>query len=109
MCQQHVTGTFKNGALTMRVVLLTVVAVLLMLCSSQAPTNPRAAIVRATFDPGRCEQIGANVYNCNSEHGDPTQAMGLHEAGATNDARVIRGTCADGYQDVQGQGCMPAD
>jgi hypothetical protein len=94
----------------MRVALLSVVAVLLLMsCSSQAPTSPKAAMSRATFDPGRCEQIGPNVYNCNSEHADPTQAMGLHQAGATNDARVIRGTCADGYQYVQGQGCMPAD
>jgi hypothetical protein len=96
----------------MRVALLSVFAVLLLTsCSSQAPesTNPRAAMSRATFDPGRCEQIGPNVYNCNSEHADPTQAMGMHQAGATNDARAIRGTCADGYQYVQGQGCMPAD
>jgi hypothetical protein len=66
-------------------------------------------MARATFDPGRCEQIGPSVYNCNSEHADRSQAEGLRQAGATNDAQAIRGTCADGFKYVQGQGCIPED
>lgn len=96
----------------MRTVLFSIAAALLVMsCSGQTSqgTNPKAAMSRATFDPGRCEQIGPNVYNCSSEHADPTQARGSQQAGATNDAQLIRGNCADGFRYVQGQGCMPED
>jgi hypothetical protein len=88
-----------------------VAALLLMSCSGQAPqgTSLRATMARATFDPGRCEQIGPNVYNCHSEHADQRQAEGMHQADSTNDARLIRGQCSDGFKYVQGQGCLPDD
>lgn len=96
----------------MRIRWLSVVAaLLLMACSSQAAhsTDPKAAMARATFDPTRCEEIGPSVYSCNGEHGDPRQAEGAREAGTTNDAEIIRGTCSDGFHYAQGQGCVPND
>jgi len=94
----------------MRTIFLSVAAALLVMsCSSQAPprTDARAVMARATFDPTRCEEIGPSVYSCNSEHGDPGQALGAREASTTNDTQAIRGTCADGFHYAQGQGCIP--
>ena len=66
-------------------------------------------MARANFDPTRCEEIGPSVYSCNSEHGDPSQAEGAREASTTNDTRLIRGSCPDGFHYEQGKGCIPDD
>lgn len=92
-------------------VLSVAAAALVISCSSQPPpkTDPKALMAGVTFDPGRCEQIGPNVSQCSGEHADPRQEQGLRQAGTTNDAELLRGTCNDGFHYVQGQGCEPND
>jgi hypothetical protein len=94
-----------------RALLPAAAALLFTACSSQPvhKTDPKAAMAAITLDPSKCESVGASSYTCNSEHADPKQARALQQAGSTNDARLIRGSCADGYQYDQALGCVPGD
>src|SRR5689334_12499068 len=96
-------NTDANGVGARTSVLLVVVLMLnvMMLgaCSSEEHhTDKQAAMGRMTFNPEKCESVGAVYYTCNGEHSLPDANQGMDASGETNDTQLIRGACPPGTQ-----------
>jgi hypothetical protein len=69
-------------------------------------TDNQAAMARMTFSPEKCETVGAVYSMCGGEHALPDASAGIAESGKTNDTRLYRGFCAQGFHYEMGNGCQ---
>jgi hypothetical protein len=83
------------------------VLTMLSACSSgENHTDKQAAMARMTYSPEKCEQVGAVYYTCSGDHSLPDADAGMIDSGKSNDTRLIRTGCPDGFHYEEGNGCQ---
>jgi hypothetical protein len=96
---QHTDASGVGSRTSVLLVVVLMLSVMLGACSSEVhQTDKQAAMGRMTFNPEKCESVGAVYYTCAGEHSLPDANQGMEASGETNDTQLIRGVCPPGTQ-----------